>query len=212
MHNTDKLAQLIADALKNNGITEYNMDVPVGVSARHIHLSREHVEALFGSGYMLTKKQVLMGGQFAAAERVTIIGAGLRSIENVRVLGPERPFSQVEISATDSIKLGTKAPMRESGNLSGSAPITIVGPKGSVFLQEGCIIAARHIHMPPAEAEKFGVRDGDMVSVEVDNERGVVLKKIKIRVHESFTTEMHIDTDEANACFLKTGDNVKILT
>jgi len=237
--DTDKLARTIADALKTSlhesrkssspthrekrletadfslgcrrDFLRFVLDVPVGVSARHIHLSRQHVEILFGSGYQLTKKQELMGGQFAAYETVTIVGPKLSAIENVRVLGPEREFSQVEISATDGVKLGVKAPLRESGDLRGSAPISVVGPKGTVFLSEGCIIAARHIHMSPADAKKFGVKDGDMVSAEVKNQRGVILKNIKIRVDESFTTQMHLDTDEANACFVKTGDRVKIL-
>ena len=121
---------------KKNGF-----QVPVGVSARHIHLTKEHVEALFGEGYQLTRKKELMGGQFAANETVTVVGIKLRAIENVRVLGPVRKASQLEISATDAVKLGIAAPVRESGNVAGSAPIAVVGPKGVVYLKEGCIIA-----------------------------------------------------------------------
>ena len=173
--------------------------VPVGVSARHIHLTQEAVEILFGKGYQLTKKKDLMGGQFASNECCTIVGLKLRAIENVRVLGPVRKANQVEISVTDSRKLGINVPVRESGDIKGSAPIAIVGPKGALYLNEGCIVAARHIHMSPADAIAAGVKDGDYVSVRVDNERGTTFDKVKIRVDESFTLEMHIDTDEANA-------------
>ena len=185
--------------------------VPVGVSARHIHLTQEHVEVLFGEGYKLTKKKELMGGQYACNETVTVVGLKLRAIENVRVLGPVRKASQLEISATDAMKLGVAAPIRESGNVAGSAPVAVVGPKGVIYLQEGCIIAMRHIHMSPADAAAAGVRDGDIVSVKADNERGTVFNQVKIRVNESFTLEMHIDTDEANASKIKTGDKVTII-
>ena len=131
--------------------------VPVGISNKHIHLSQADVETLFGPGYQLTKKKELMGGQFAANECCTIVGLKLRAIENVRVLGPARKATQVEISQTDARKLGVNVPVRESGDVAGSAPIAIVGPKGAVFCKEGCIIAARHIHMSPADAAKAGV-------------------------------------------------------
>jgi len=185
--------------------------VPIGVSARHVHLTQEHVEILFGEGYQLTKKKELMGGQFASNEQVTIVGLKLRAIENVRVLGPVRKASQVEISATDAIKLGIKAPVRESGNIAGSAPIALVGPKGALYLKEGCIVAMRHIHMSPADAAAAGVHDGDIVSVKADNERGTIFNQVKIRVHETFTLEMHIDTDEANASQIASGDTVTII-
>lgn len=173
--------------------------VPIGVSARHIHLTQEHVEALFGKGYQLTRKKDLMGGQFAANEQVTIVGEKLRAIENVRVLGPVRKQSQVEISKTDTFKLGIKAPIRESGNIAGSAPIAVVGPKGTIYLKEGCIVAKRHIHMSPEDAIKTSLKDGDIVSVVVDNERGTIFNHVQIRVDKKFTLEMHIDSDEANA-------------
>src|SRR5574344_552944 len=185
--------------------------VPIGVSARHIHLTQEHVEALFGKGYQLTRKKDLMGGQFAANEQVTIVGLKLRAIEHVRILGPVRKASQVEISATDAIKLGIKAPIRESGDVEGSAPIALVGPAGAIYLKQGCIIAARHIHMTPKDAQQAGVHDGDYVSVRVDNERGTVYNKVKIRVSDTFSLEMHIDTDEANAAHIKQGDTAVIV-
>ena len=197
---------------KQEASSENGYVVPVGVSARHIHLTQEHVEALFGPGYQLTKKKALMGGQFASNEKVTIVGLKLRAIENVRVLGPVRKNTQVEISATDAISLGVKAPIRESGNIAGSAPIAIIGPKGAVYLNEGCIVAKRHIHMAPKDAMAAGVHDGDIVSVKADNERGTIFNNVQIRVDDSFTLEMHIDTDEANAAQIKSGDTVRIVS
>ncbi|MFQ9510345.1 MAG: phosphate propanoyltransferase [Lachnospiraceae bacterium] len=202
---------MVMEAMDKEQSKDYNFMVPVGVSARHIHLTREHVEVLFGKGYQLTKKKELMGGQFASNELVTVVGLKLRAIENVRVLGPVRKKSQVEISATDAIKLGIKAPIRESGNIAGSAPIAVVGPKGVIYLEEGCIIAKRHIHMAPKDAQAAGVVDGDIVSVKVDNERGTIFNNVQIRVDDSFTLEMHIDTDEANAARIATGQTVSII-
>jgi putative phosphotransacetylase len=185
--------------------------VPIGVSARHVHLSKADLETLFGKGYELTKKKELMGGQFAADEFVTIVGLKLRAIENVRILGPVRGVTQVEISATDAIKLGMKAPIRDSGDIKGSAPIALVGPKGAVYLQEGCIIAKRHIHMSPADAKAAGVQNGETVSVQTDNDRGTIFNHVSIRVDDSYTLEMHIDTDEANAANIITGNTVTII-
>lgn len=205
------ITKAVLAALDKEKSSEKGYVVPVGVSARHVHLTQEHVEVLFGEGYQLTKKKELMGGQFASNELVTLVGIKLRAIENVRVLGPVRKASQVEISATDALKLGIKAPIRESGNIAGSAPIAIVGPKGALYLKEGCIVAMRHIHMSPADAQAAGVHDGDIVSVKADNERGTIFNQVKIRVDKSFTLEMHIDTDEANASKIATGDTVSIM-
>ena len=185
--------------------------VPVGISARHIHLTQEHVEKLFGKGYQLTKKKELMGGQFASNEQCTIVGLKLRAIENVRILGPVRPSSQVEISATDARTLGIKAPTRQSGETAGSSPIALVGPKGAIYLEEGCIVAARHIHMCTEDAAAAGLKDNDFVTVRMGNERGALLDNVKVRVHETFTTEMHIDTDEANACQVKQDELAAII-
>lgn len=182
--------------------------VPIGVSARHVHLTQEHVEVLFGAGCQLTKKKDLMGGQFASNEQVTIVGTKLRAIENVRILGPVRKESQVEISMTDARTLGVAPVVRNSGDIAGSAPIALVGPKGALYLKEGCIVAKRHIHMSPADAAAAGVADKNVVSVAAMNERGTTFDEVLIRVDPSFTLEMHIDTDEANAAQLKTGDAV----
>lgn len=185
--------------------------VPVGVSARHLHLSREHLDILFGKGYELTKKKELMGGQYAAEECVTILGPKMNSIEKVRILGPLRNKTQVEISKTDAVKLGVKAPVRDSGKIDGSAPITIVGPSGVLTLQEGCIVAKRHIHMSPTDAEKFGLKDSDKVDVKVPGERSGILSEVLVRVDKTFTLEMHIDTDEANGMDIKCGSQLEII-
>ena len=211
-NNIEMITKMVIDAINKNEDKGNGFVVPIGVSARHIHLTQEHVEALFGEGYQLTKKKDLMGGQFASNEKVTIVGLKLRAIENVRVLGPVRKNTQVEISATDAISLGVKAPIRESGNIAGSAPIAIIGPKGAVYLNEGCIVAKRHIHMAPKDAMAAGVHDGDIVSVKADNERGTIFNNVQIRVDDSFTLEMHIDTDEANAAQIKSGDTVRIVS
>lgn len=210
-NNIELITKMVIEAINKSESRTDGFLVPIGVSARHVHLTQEHVEALFGPGYELTKKKELMGGQFASNETVTIVGLKLRAIENVRVLGPVRKASQVEISATDAIKLGVKAPVRESGSLTGSAPIAIVGPKGAIYLQEGCIVAMRHIHMSPKDAQAAGVTDGQIVSVKADNERGTIFNQVKIRVDDSFTLEMHIDTDEANASKIATGQTVTII-
>ena len=182
----------------------------VETSARHVHVTQEDLEVLFGKGYQLTKKKDLMGGQFASNEQVTIVGTKLRAIENVRILGPVRKASQVEISMTDARTLGVAPVIRNSGDIAGSAPIALVGPKGALYLNEGCIVAKRHIHMSPADAAAAGLADKDVVSVVASNDRGTTFDEVLIRVDPSFTLEMHIDTDEANAAKLKTGDTVVI--
>lgn len=209
--NIEEISQIVCNKLRDLNRSENSFMVPIGVSARHIHLTQEHVELLFGKGAKLTEKNLLMGGQFAANEQVTIVGLKLRAIENIRILGPVRTKSQVEISATDAVKLGIKAPVRDSGDVEGSAAIAVVGPKGAVYLEEGCIIAKRHIHLSVEDAQKTGLNDGDLVSVKVENERGTTFNNVKIRVDPSFTTEMHIDTDEANAASIKTGDWARII-
>ena len=187
-------------------------DIPVGISNRHIHLSREHVDILFGKDYKLTPiKELSQPGQFACKEQLTIIGPSMRPIEGVRVLGPERKNSQVEISRTDSFTLKVKPPVRESGDIAGSAPITIVGPKGIVTLKEGCIIANRHIHMSLDEAKAFGVSDGEYADVELNGERRTLFYDVQIRAHKDFRLEMHIDTDDANAAGVGNGFKAKLI-
>lgn len=187
-------------------------NVPVGISNRHIHLTREHVDILFGKGYELTKlKELSQPGQFACKEQLTLVGPSMRAIEGVRVLGPERKRSQVEISRTDSYVLKVKPPVRESGDIDGSAPITIIGPKGIVTLNEGCIIANRHIHMSEEEGKAFGVTDGEYVEVEVNGERRSMFYDVQVRVSPAFRLEMHVDTDDANAAGIGNGFKVKLI-
>ena len=186
--------------------------VPVGVSNRHIHLCKKDLETLFGEGYELTPlKELSQPGQYACRELLTIVGPSMRPIENVRVLGPVRRSSQVEISATDSYVLKVKPPVRESGNIKDSAPIRIIGPKGIVELPEGCIIANRHIHMSPDDARCFGVTDGDYVTVDVEGKRRCRWFDVQVRVHPDFRLEMHVDTDDANAAGIGNGFKVKVV-
>lgn len=213
-----ELVAKVVKALGTSGVAnEANISdaadckIPVGVSNRHIHLSKEDVETLFGAGYELTPlKDLSQPGQYACKELLTIVGPSLRPIENVRVLGPVRRASQVEISATDSYVLKVKPPVRESGNITGSAPIRIVGPKGVVELSEGCIIANRHIHMSPDDAKVFSVKDGDTLTIDVPGKRKTRFYDVQVRVHPDFRLEMHIDTDDANACGIGNGFKVDV--
>ena len=188
-------------------------EIPVGISNRHIHLNKEDLETLFGKGYELTPiKELSQPGQYACKETLTLVGPSMRSIENVRVLGPLRKQSQVEISMTDSFVLKVKPPVRESGKTEGSAPVIIVGPKGIVNLKEGCIIANRHIHMSPSDAAHFGVKDGDYIDVDaISGTRKTRWFDVQIRVNDAFRLEMHVDTDDANAVGFKNGSKVTVV-
>ena len=188
-------------------------EIPVGISNRHIHLSQQDVETLFGAGYQLTPlKDLSQPGQYACKETLTLVGPSMRAIEGVRVLGPVRKNSQVEISKTDSFQLKVNPPVRESGKTEGSAPVTIVGPKGVVSLKEGCIIANRHIHMSPDEAAVFGVKDCDYIDVDVcSGTRKTRWFDVQIRVHKDFRLEMHVDTDDANSAGIKNGSTVTVV-
>ncbi|MFZ5592226.1 MAG: phosphate propanoyltransferase [Bacillota bacterium] len=185
--------------------------IPLAVSNRHVHLAEKELYTLFGPGYQLHKERDLsQPGQYACKETVTLVGPkGV--IEKVRVLGPLRPRTQVEISISDCFKLGVRAPLRDSGDLAGSAPITLVGPAGAVTIPEGCIIAARHIHMSPADAHRFGLKDKDKVFVRAKGPRALIFAEVLVRVHDAFRLEMHVDMDEANAVGLKNGDRVEIV-
>ncbi|NLC57035.1 MAG: phosphate propanoyltransferase [Armatimonadetes bacterium] len=173
--------------------------IPVGVSARHCHLCPEHVTALFGPGQELTPRAPLyQPGQFAAEQTVTLVGPrGI--LERVRVLGPTRPRSQVEVALTDAIRLGVRPSISDGSDLTGTAPIVLVGPAGVVHLHEGLILAWRHIHLSPREAEYWGVKHHDVVRVELPGPRGLTLNNVLVRVSPDFIAQMHIDTDEANA-------------
>ncbi|MBE3582104.1 MAG: phosphate propanoyltransferase [Thermoanaerobacteraceae bacterium] len=185
------------------------LEVPVGISGRHVHLTPEHFRILFGPEATLTKiKDLVQPGEFAARETVTVVGPkGV--LENVRIIGPLRPYSQVEVSRTDCFRLGVNPPVRDSGHLEDSPGCVLVGPAGVVTLERGVIIALRHIHMPPEEAKRCGLKDKDTVDVVVEGERGLIFKNVLVRVHPNFRLEFHIDTDEANACLLANGNKVK---
>ncbi|MEG1650484.1 MAG: phosphate propanoyltransferase [Oscillospiraceae bacterium] len=174
--------------------------VLVEISARHIHLTREHLDILFGKGHELTmKKSLSQPGQFASEERVDVVGSK-KELKNVSILGPVRSASQVEISLTDARTIGVQAPVRESGDVAGSGPCKLVGPCGEVELSEGVISAKRHIHMTPEAAKSFGVTDKQIVSAKITTaERSLIFGDIVVRVSEKFSPAMHVDTDEGNA-------------
>ena len=174
--------------------------VLVETSARHLHLSQKDLEILFGEGYQLTSKKALsQPGQFACVERVDVVG-GKKTLSGVTILGPVRKATQVELSLTDARSIGVDAPIRESGDIAGSGACKLVGPKGEIELKEGVIAAKRHIHMTPADAEAFDVKDGQTVSVRIDSDgRALTFGDVVIRVRDDFALAMHIDTDESNA-------------
>lgn len=209
----EEITRLVVVELEHHNLLQKGRktEVPVSISARHLHLQQEHVELLFGVGYELSRfKEISQPGQFACNEKVTLKGPK-GTIENVRILGPLRKQSQIEISRTDARKLGISPPVRNSGNLAGSEAITLIGPKGSILLEEGCIIADRHIHMTPQDARDFGVRDKQKVSVLVEGEKAGVMGQVTIRVNERYALDMHIDTDDANAFDLKGKEWLKII-
>lgn len=172
----------------------------VETSARHVHLSQEHLEILFGAGYELTKKKDLsQPGQYACEERVTIVG-GKKEMPGVSILGPVRKATQVELSLTDARSIGVAAPVRESGDIAGSGACKIIGPKGEIEITEGVIAAKRHIHATPADAEALGVENGQIVNVKIDTDgRSLVFGDVVVRVSDTYALAMHIDTDESNA-------------
>lgn len=187
------------------------MKVSIGVSNRHVHLTRDHLNILFGEGYELEKKADLnQPGQFASNSLVTI-KTDKSEISNVRVLGPVRSYTQAEISKTDAYKLGLNPPVRDSGDLKGSSPITIVGPNGEVSVEEGCIIATRHIHILPAQMKEYGLEGRTEVDVKLNGEKGGIITNVHLKVSDESYYELHLDTDDANAHLAKSGDIGEIL-
>lgn len=186
-------------------------DIMLEVSARHVHLTQEAVDVLFGKGHQLTvKKELSQPGQFACEERVTVVGPK-KTFENVAVLGPVRPSSQVEFAKSDCFALGIMGAIRESGDIEGTPAVELRTENGSVMLDKGLIIAKRHIHMTPADAEEFGVKDKEIVNVAVEsNDRKLIFGDVVVRVSEKFALAMHIDTDEGNAVNVGNGDGTKI--
>ncbi|MTI59030.1 MAG: phosphate propanoyltransferase [Firmicutes bacterium] len=220
MNQSELVSRITSEVIKtlnsqgSNNLLANNFSdgIPVGVSVRHVHISQGDLEVLFGRGYTLSKKKDLaQPGEFASNELVTVVGPKLRSIANVRILGPVREKTQIELAKTDGIILGIDPPVRKSGDLAGSESATIVGPEGSITLREGVIRANRHIHMGPADARRFAVRDNDLVSVEVPGEKGLIFKNVQVRVREGWVLVMHLDTDDANAAGISCGTRVKLL-
>lgn len=205
MNDYEKVLDFFMDILKRDDC------IPVGISNRHVHLSQSDLEKLFGKGYELTRMKLLsQPGQFASKETITVCGSkGV--LEKVRILGPVRKETQVEILKGDSFKLGIKGEVRMSGSLTGTSGITLVGPKGSVELAQGVIVAQRHIHMLPEDALRLGVSDGDSVSLEFSGLRGGVLNNFAVRAKEKSELECHIDTEEANALGVESGAKVHIV-
>lgn len=214
-----EIAEIVRQVLKEQGsalLTATSCDkdddlIPIGVSNHHIHLSAADFATLFGPDAEMTHfKDLSQPGQFACKETMTLVGpAGV--VEHVRLLGPARKQTQVEVSVSDCFKLGIQAPLRESGDLANSAALTIVGPRGSVTIPEGAIIAVNHIHMHTRDAARWGLQDKDRVNVKTCTPRGLIFLEVLCRVSDQFALEMHVDLDEANAASLKNGDQVKLL-
>ena len=193
--------------------TTNNGDLKVNVSARHVHLSDDHVEQLYGPGHTLTPmKWLYQDGFYAAEETVMVVGPRKRMLPNVRVLGPTRPFSQVELAFTDAIQLGLDIPVRHSGKIDGTPGCVLVGPKGVVELEQGVIRAARHVHMHMSDLPRFGVSNGDLMDLKIRTPMSsVVLEDLLVRADETTKLEVHIDTDEGNACNLKAATSFELV-
>ena len=204
----EKVTGLVMEKIQE--LTENPMQIPVGISARHIHLSKQDVALLFGNGYRLTPTKYLsQPGQFACEETVEVIGTTGKAIR-LRVLGPERAATQVELSLSDSRGMGIIPPVRTSGDVAGTPGVKLRGPKGEVVIKEGVIIADRHIHMLPEDAQWYGVSNGERVDVVIDGAKGGIMKNVTIRVTTTSRLDFHVDTDDANAFQLRQGQKVTI--
>lgn len=185
--------------------------LPIALSNRHVHLTEEHIQILFGEGYGLSKmKDLSQPGQYACEEKVDVVGPK-NTLKGLRILGPARKKTQIEISLADGFTLGVVPPVRDSSDLEGSPGAKLIGPKGEVEITEGVIAAARHIHMHTSDAEEYGVKDKDRVKVRVNGERGLVFENVLVRVNKDYALEMHVDIDEGNAAAVKNGDMVEII-
>ena len=203
----ENLIDKVIDRIQN----ELDGSFEVEASGRHVHLSRKELDALFGTGYELTKaKDLSQPGQYASKERLTVVGPK-GAFHNVVILGPVRKESQVEVSLTDCLQLGVKASIRESGDIEGTPGIVLVNGDKSVSLDKGLIVAKRHVHMTPEDAEKLGVKNHDIVKVKVEGARPLIFDDVVIRVSPKFATYMHIDYDEANACGFSKGIRGRII-
>lgn len=215
MDNCDAVLKLLLEAVQANlssSLVKEDMnEIPVGVSNRHVHLSQADLNSLFGEGYQMTKmKDLSQPGQYACKETITVCGPK-GAIEKVRILGPIRSKTQVEVMTGDSFKLGVVSEVRLSGDLHGTPGITLIGPKGSVQITEGLVVAQRHIHMTPEDAQHFGVHDGQMVSIQVGGIRGGIYNNVAVRANDTSVLECHIDTEEANAMNLNSLSKIIII-
>jgi len=205
------IKETVKDVLAKKETSDMDLGIPIGISNRHVHLSVEAVERLFGKDHRLTKlKDLSQPGQFAAEETVTVIGEKGK-LKNVRVLGPTRDMTQLEISLGDGFKTGMKPSVRLSGDIKGTPSFTLQGPRGQMKIKQGLICALRHIHMHPTDATKFNVKDREKVDVFVPGERSVTFHDTLVRVSENYRLEMHIDFDEANAANIKNGQKATLL-
>ena len=208
---SEEVARRVRDRMVDSSLRGKIL-IPVGVSGRHMHITREVLESLFGKGHQLNVvRELSQPGEFAADEKVTIVGPSGKAIENVRILGPTRKATQIELSRSDGLRLGVDLEIRRSGDLSGTPGLTIVGPRGTVNLREGAISATRHIHMTLEDADRYGLHDGQIVRAKVTGERGLVFDNVLVRASERFALDFHLDTDDANAAGLENGSLVEII-
>lgn len=206
----EQLEQIVAEAVRRE-LHKRSCQVPVGISVRHIHLSRADVDKLFGRNYQLTpKKQLSQPGQYACEECLDVIGPR-GELKKVRILGPERKATQIELAQTDCRNIGISAPVRSSGNTAGTPGITLRGPLGEIHVPEGVIIADRHLHMSDAEAAAFGLKDGDHVQIRIDGIKPGILGNVLVRAGKAHALDLHIDTDDGNAFLLRQGQMVTVL-
>jgi len=220
MNNTN-LVDIIVDEVKKTlqstpslqkGSRNYP-PIPLGVSNRHIHLSEGTFAKLFGATTPFESYRPLyQPGEFASRHLLTIVGSKMRSIQNVRILGPLRNYDQVELTLTDSIFLGIDAPVQNSGNLKGAAPLTLIGPAGSVYIEECALVASRHIHMTNQQAQIYGVQEGDYCRVRVAGIKGTIFENVLIRINDSWKLQIHLDTDDANAAYVRSDTEVEFIS
>ncbi len=178
--------------------------IPIGVSNRHAHLTEKTFKYLFGDDTELSVyRELYQEGEFASEQTITVAGNKMRAIQNLRILGPLRKYDQVELSLTDAVQIGINPPIKNSGDLAGGAPLTLIGPKRSLYIEECAIIANRHIHMTHRDADAFGVADGDFCKIRVGGEKGIIFENVLIRINDDWKLQLHLDTDDANAANIR---------
>ncbi len=208
----DEVVRVIQSQSDKINYTSTKPLIPLGVSNRHVHLTKNTLEKLFGAGSeLITYRELYQPGETAAQQTVTIVGSKMRAIQNVRILGPLRNYDQVELSLTDAVQIGINPPVRNSGDLKGAAPLTLVGPKGAVYIEECAIIANRHVHMNNKLAEIFGVHHGDLCHVRIGGVKSTVFENVLVRINDSWKLQLHLDTDDANAANVRCETKVEFV-